>query len=66
MHTVFLVKPSPSLTELDMMTQDALRFYKSHAVYSEFRGVVLNHEAGAWGWQGSDFAESRAVDGGGE
>lgn len=48
--------------ELDMMTQDALRFYQSHAVYSEFRGVVLNREGDARGWQGGDFAESRAVD----
>lgn len=32
--------------ELDMMTQDALRFYKSHAVYTDFRGVVLDREEG--------------------
>ncbi|KAJ9397550.1 hypothetical protein DTO282F9_5555 [Paecilomyces variotii] len=31
---------------LDMMTQDALRFYKSHAVYDNFGGVVLNREEG--------------------
>lgn len=32
--------------ELDMITQDALRFYKSHAVYTEFGGVVLDREEG--------------------
>ncbi|KAJ6008106.1 hypothetical protein N7540_012082 [Penicillium herquei] len=32
--------------ELDMITQDALRFYKSHAVYEEFGGVVLDREEG--------------------
>ncbi|EER26830.1 hypothetical protein D8B26_005623 [Coccidioides posadasii str. Silveira] len=32
--------------ELDMMTQDALRFYKSHAVYDNFGGVVLDREEG--------------------
>lgn len=32
--------------ELDMMTQDALRFYKSHAVYDDFRGVVVDREEG--------------------
>ncbi|KAJ5689060.1 hypothetical protein N7462_003452 [Penicillium macrosclerotiorum] len=32
--------------ELDMITQDALRFYKNHAVYSEFGGVVLDREEG--------------------
>lgn len=32
--------------ELDMMTQDALRFYKSHSVYTDFRGVVLDREEG--------------------
>jgi len=31
---------------LDMMTQDALRFYKSHAVYTNFGGVVLDREEG--------------------
>lgn len=29
-----------------MMTQDALRFYKSHAVYDNFGGVVLDREEG--------------------
>ena len=32
--------------ELDMMTQDSLRFYKSHAVYDNFGGVVLDREEG--------------------
>lgn len=32
--------------ELDMMTQDSLRFYKSHAVYDNFGGVVLDPEEG--------------------
>ena len=29
-----------------MMTQDATRFYKSHAVYDNFGGVVLDREEG--------------------
>jgi hypothetical protein len=29
-----------------MMTQDSLRFYKSHAVYPNFGGVVLDREEG--------------------
>ncbi|KAL3473565.1 class II aldolase/adducin N-terminal [Aspergillus californicus] len=32
--------------ELEMITQDALRFYKSHAVYREFRGVIVDSEEG--------------------
>lgn len=32
--------------ELEMITQDALRFYKSHAVYDNFGGVVLDREEG--------------------
>lgn len=31
---------------LDMITQDSLRFYKSHAVYDDFGGVVLSSEEG--------------------
>lgn len=31
---------------LDMMTQDALRFWRSHAVYDNFGGVVLDREEG--------------------
>ena len=32
--------------ELEMITQDALRFYNSHAVYDNFGGVVLDREEG--------------------
>ena len=32
--------------ELDMMTQDSLRFYKHHAVYPQFGGVVFDREEG--------------------
>ncbi|KAF2481697.1 class II aldolase/adducin N-terminal [Neohortaea acidophila] len=32
--------------ELDMMTQDSLRFYKSHSVYPQFGGVVFDPEEG--------------------
>jgi len=32
--------------ELDMVTQDSLRFYKSHGVYKQFGGVVLASEEG--------------------
>ncbi|KAF2182059.1 arad-like aldolase/epimerase [Zopfia rhizophila CBS 207.26] len=32
--------------ELDMITQDSLRFYKSHSVYKQFGGVVLASEEG--------------------
>ncbi|KAF2269956.1 arad-like aldolase/epimerase [Lojkania enalia] len=32
--------------ELDMITQDSLRFYKSHGVYKQFGGVVLASEEG--------------------
>ncbi|KAL4946642.1 hypothetical protein BDV06DRAFT_208548 [Aspergillus oleicola] len=32
--------------ELEMITQDSLRFYKSHAVYREFRGVITDNEEG--------------------
>ncbi|CAK7567022.1 MAG: hypothetical protein SEPTF4163_004980 [Sporothrix epigloea] len=31
---------------LDMLTQDSLRFYKSHAVYDQFGGIVLDKEEG--------------------
>lgn len=33
--------------ELDMVTQDALRFYKSHGVYRRFGGVVVDEAEGA-------------------
>ncbi|RAL10016.1 arad-like aldolase/epimerase [Aspergillus homomorphus CBS 101889] len=32
--------------ELEMITQDALRFYKSHGVYRDFKGVVLDQDEG--------------------
>ncbi|KAF1849268.1 arad-like aldolase/epimerase [Cucurbitaria berberidis CBS 394.84] len=32
--------------ELDMITQDSIRFYKSHGVYKQFGGVVLASEEG--------------------
>ena len=31
---------------LEMLTQDSLRFYKSHGVYTDFKGVVLDREEG--------------------
>ncbi|CAK7275435.1 hypothetical protein SEPCBS57363_006679 [Sporothrix epigloea] len=31
---------------LDMYTQDSLRFFKSHAVYEQFGGIVLDKEEG--------------------
>lgn len=33
--------------ELEMITQDSLRFYKSHAVYRHFGGVVVDVDEGA-------------------
>lgn len=33
--------------ELEMITQDSLRFYRSHAVYRHFGGVVVDAEEGA-------------------
>lgn len=32
--------------ELEMITQDDLRFYKDHAIYQQFGGVVLDAEEG--------------------
>jgi ribulose-5-phosphate 4-epimerase/fuculose-1-phosphate aldolase len=32
--------------ELEMITQDALRFYKSHGVYREFHGVAVDADEG--------------------
>jgi len=29
-----------------MITQDSIRFYKSHSVYTEFGGIVLDREEG--------------------
>ncbi|KIV95678.1 hypothetical protein B0A52_07137 [Exophiala mesophila] len=45
-HSVYGKAFSVFGRELDMMTQDALRFYKSHAVYDNFGGVVLDREEG--------------------
>ena len=33
--------------ELDIITQDSCGFYKDHAVYKQFNGVVLDDEEGA-------------------
>lgn len=45
-HSVYGKAWSVFGRELDMMTQDALRFYKSHSVYTDFKGVVLDSEEG--------------------
>jgi len=45
-HSVYGKAFSTFGRELDMITQDALRFYKSHAVYDNFGGVVLDREEG--------------------
>ncbi|KAL9088454.1 MAG: hypothetical protein Q9165_006178 [Trypethelium subeluteriae] len=45
-HSVYGKAFSVFGRELDMMTQDSLRFYKSHAVYAQFGGVVLDREEG--------------------
>ncbi|CEJ60012.1 Putative L-fuculose-phosphate aldolase [Penicillium brasilianum] len=45
-HSVYGKAFSAFGRELDMLTQDALRFYKSHGVYTEFGGVVLDREEG--------------------
>jgi len=45
-HSVYGKAWSVFGKELDMMTQDALRFYKSHAVYTDFKGAVLDREEG--------------------
>jgi len=45
-HSVYGKAWSVFGRELDMMTQDALRFYQSHAVYDNFGGVVLDREEG--------------------
>ena len=45
-HSVYGKAWSVFGKELDMMTQDSLRFYKSHAVYDIFGGVVLDREEG--------------------
>ncbi|RDW75878.1 Arad-like aldolase [Coleophoma crateriformis] len=45
-HSVYGKAFSVFGRELDMITQDALRFYKSHAVYPQFGGIVLDREEG--------------------
>lgn len=45
-HSVYGKAYSAFGRELDMITQDALRFYKSHSVYRDFRGIVLDREEG--------------------
>lgn len=45
-HSVYGKAFSVFGRELDMMTQDATRFYKSHAVYNNYGGVVLDREEG--------------------
>jgi len=45
-HSVYGKAFSVFGRELDMITQDSLRFYKNHAVYPQFGGVVLDEEEG--------------------
>ena len=45
-HSVYGKAWSVFGRELDMITQDSLRFYKSHVVYDNFGGVVLDREEG--------------------
>jgi ribulose-5-phosphate 4-epimerase/fuculose-1-phosphate aldolase len=45
-HSVYGKAWSVFGKELDMITQDSLRFYKSHAVYDNFGGIVLDREEG--------------------
>lgn len=45
-HSVYGKAFSAFGRELDMMTQDSLRFWKSHAVYPQFGGVVFDREEG--------------------
>ena len=45
-HSVYGKAFSVFGRELDMMTQDSLRFYKSHSVYTQFGGTVLDREEG--------------------
>jgi len=45
-HSVYGKAFSVFGRKLDMMTQDSLRFYESHAVYPQFGGVVLDREEG--------------------
>jgi len=45
-HSVYGKAWSAFGRPLDMITQDALRFYKSHSVYDNFGGIVLDREEG--------------------
>lgn len=45
-HSVYGKAFSVFGRELDMITQDSLRFYRDHAVYPQFGGVVIDREEG--------------------
>lgn len=45
-HSVYGKAFSAFGRELDMITQDSIRFYKNHGVYKQFGGVVLASEEG--------------------
>ncbi|KZM22371.1 hypothetical protein ST47_g6474 [Ascochyta rabiei] len=45
-HSVYGKAWSAFGRELDMYTQDSLRFYRSHGVYEQFGGVVLEGDEG--------------------
>jgi len=45
-HSVYGKAFSAFGRPLDMITQDALRFYNSHSVYDNFGGIVLDREEG--------------------
>ncbi|KAF1967841.1 arad-like aldolase/epimerase [Bimuria novae-zelandiae CBS 107.79] len=45
-HSVYGKAWSVFGKELDMITQDSIRFYKSHGVYKQFGGIVLASEEG--------------------
>ncbi|KAH7417085.1 class II aldolase/adducin N-terminal [Cadophora sp. MPI-SDFR-AT-0126] len=45
-HSVYGKAFSAFGRKLDMITQDSVRFYNSHAVYDNFGGVVLDREEG--------------------
>ncbi|TVY13361.1 Decarboxylase NovR [Lachnellula arida] len=45
-HSVYGKAFSVFGRELDMITQDSLRFFRSHSVYDNFGGIVLDREEG--------------------
>lgn len=45
-HSVYGKAFSVFGRELDMITQDSLRFFRSHSVYDNFGGIVLDCEEG--------------------